>query len=102
MQLGGAPPSSGDDDELGGPCRECRSAPAVGPCASCEQMICGDCGVLTSDPNGQAVICASCARLIADVRARRIDRRPGRRPMSMKAVAVIALIAFGVLALSLL
>jgi hypothetical protein len=61
-------------------------------------MICGDCGVLTTDPNGQAVICASCARLIADVRSRRVERRP----MGMRAVAVIALIAFGVLALSLL
>jgi hypothetical protein len=61
-------------------------------------MICGDCGVLTRDPGGQAVICASCAGLIADVRA----RRPARRPMGMRAVAVIALLAFGVLALSLL
>jgi hypothetical protein len=98
MQLRGAPPSPPFDDDLGGSCRECRSAPAVGPCAACEQMICGDCGVLTRDPNGQAVICTSCAGLIADVRA----RWPARRPMSTRAIAVIAVIAFGVLALSLL
>lgn len=83
----------GDD----GICAECRSATAAGPCAACEIMICADCGVFTRDPAGQRVICQSCARLIADVRARPLRRRP----TSMKLVAVVVVVAFLAVALSL-
>ncbi len=90
--------ASSPDDPFGddsGLCRECGRAEAVGPCAACHLMICGECGVMSKDPAGLAVICLSCARLIADVRA----RSPERRPLGMKVVAIAALIAFGALAL---
>lgn len=85
----------GDD----GRCAECRSRVAVGPCASCEAMICGDCGVFSSDPSGKRVICLSCARLIADVNARPARRS---RPLSLKLIAVVLVIAFLAVALTLL
>lgn len=84
----------GDD----GRCAECERAPAVGPCAACESMICGDCGVMSRDPEGVKVICLSCARLIADVRA----RKPSRPGTGARLVALALLLAFGLGALSLL
>jgi hypothetical protein len=81
-----------------GSCAECERAPAVGPCAACESMICGDCGVISRDPEGVKVICLSCARLIADVRA----RKPARPGTGAKVIAVAILLAFGLGALSLL
>ena len=84
----------GDD----GMCAECRTKIAIGPCAACEALICGDCGVFSTDPTGQRVICASCARLIADVRARPLKRH---RTSSMKVIAVGVVIAFAAVALSL-
>jgi len=84
----------GDD----GSCAECRAKIAVGPCAACEAMICGDCGVFSSDPSGKRVICTSCARLIADVNARPIQRRP----MSTKVIAIGLVIAFGIVAATVL
>jgi len=91
------------DDGAGGDipdglCRECGQRTAAGPCAACEMMICGDCGVFSRDPGGTRVICISCARLVADVSSRPLRRdRPG-----LKIVAIIALVAFGALAISLL
>ncbi len=85
----------GDD----GSCAECRSRIAVGPCAACEAMICGDCGVFSNDPSGKRVICTSCARLIADVNARPLRRK---RSTSMKAIAIAVVIAFAAVGLSLL
>ena len=61
-------------------------------------MICGDCGVLTTDPGGRRVICLSCARLVAATR----DRRLERQPLSRKAIAIAVLAAFAAAALSLL
>lgn len=78
-------------------CGECKTAVAVGPCAACELMICGDCGVTSRDPVGIKVICVSCARLIANVR----ERRPARRSLGIQAIAIVALIAFGLLFLML-
>jgi hypothetical protein len=79
-------------------CQECRARDPVGPCAACEGMICGDCGVLSEDPVGTRCICLSCARLIADVRAR--PPRRSRPATQWVAIAVIA--AFAAAALSLL
>lgn len=79
-------------------CAECQQALPVGPCAACEGMICGDCGVMTTDPGGRRVICLSCARLVAAVDAKPLARRPAGRV----AVAVGVLIAFGLGALALL
>jgi hypothetical protein len=81
-----------------GRCAECERAPAVGPCAACESMICGDCGVMSRDPEGVKVICLSCARLIAAVR----ERKPARPGTGARLVAVALLIASGLGALSLL
>lgn len=87
-----------DGDGEDGLCRECEGAAAVGPCAACEAMICGNCGVMSKDPVGRRVICISCARLVADVGARRLERRP----ISRQAIAVVVLAAFAVAALTLL
>jgi hypothetical protein len=75
-------------------CAECRVRDAVGPCAACESMICGECGVLTKDSVGTRCICLSCARLIADVG----ERRPrGQRPSAtIQWVAIVVLVAFAV------
>ena len=73
-------------------CAECRKNDPVGPCASCESMICGDCCVLTTDPVGKKGICLSCARLIASVD----KKRPERRPTSAKAIAAIVLLVFAI------
>ena len=78
-------------------CSECRVRDPVGPCAACESMICGDCGVLSQDPVGTRCICLSCARLIADVR----ERSPRRAPaMPWLAVAVALAFALAMLALT--
>jgi hypothetical protein len=61
-------------------------------------MICGDCGVMSRDPEGVKVICLSCARLIAGVR----KRKPARPGTGARLVAVILLLAFALGALSLL
>lgn len=92
----------GADDGTGGVpegiCGECTKEPAVGPCAACELMICGGCGVFSRDPGGVRVICISCARLVADVAARPLRRhRPG-----LRVVAVLVALAFGAVAMSLL
>lgn len=79
-------------------CRECEVNDAVGPCAACEAMICGDCGVVSKDPSGPRVICMSCARLVAAVR----DRPLRRRSSTSKAIAIALVIAFAATALSLL
>jgi hypothetical protein len=80
---------SDDDDGL---CAECRREPAVGPCAACHAMVCGDCCSLVTDPGGKRVICLSCARLVADV-----NRKPvRRRPPSAVGTAVIILVVFAV------
>lgn len=79
-------------------CQECRVRDAVGPCAACEGMICGDCGVLTKDPVGTRCICLSCARLIADVR----ERTPRRARSSTQWVAIAVIAAFSAAVLSLL
>lgn len=95
--------SNRTDDGAGGEfpdgrCRECGQRSAAGPCAACEVMICGDCGVFSRDPGGVRVICISCARLVADVSARPLRRdRPG-----LRVIAIIALVAFAALALTLL
>lgn len=81
-----------------GRCAECERAQAVGPCAACESMICGDCGVMSRDPEGVKVICLSCARLIAGVR----ERKPARPGAGARLVAVALLLAFGLGALALL
>jgi hypothetical protein len=82
-----------DLDPDAGMCAECRRRPAVGPCAACEAMICGDCGVITTDPAGRKCICASCARLVASVG----DRSP-RRGYTGTAVliAVVVILAFAI------
>jgi len=79
-------------------CRECEVRDAVGPCATCEAMICGDCGVVSKDPAGTRVICLSCARLVAAVR----DRPLRRRTSTSKAIAIAIVVAFAATALSLL
>lgn len=84
-----------DGDE--GLCAECRSALAVGPCVACHAMICADCGVFSKDPTGTRVICASCANLVADVRERR--SRP-RKSLGFKAIAVVLILAFVVVGLT--
>ena len=77
-------------------CRECRTRDAVGPCAACEALICGECGVLSADPSGTRVICLSCARLVAAVRARPLRRRSP----TGKAIAVGVLLALAAATLS--
>lgn len=72
-------------------CAECEQREPVGPCAACEAMICADCGVMTKDPAGRRVICASCANLVADVSRRKLERRS----RSSIAIAVGLLIAIG-------
>jgi hypothetical protein len=72
-------------------CAECGVRDPVGPCAACESMICGDCGVLSKDPSGTRCICHSCARLVASVDAKRVERRP----LSAKAIAWMLVLAFG-------
>ncbi len=79
-------------------CAECRQHEPVGPCASCESMICGDCGVLNTDPAGKKCICLSCARLISATRSNRLERRP----LGAKAIAALLLLAFGVAAATVL
>jgi hypothetical protein len=79
-------------------CRECEVRDAVGPCAACEAMICGDCGVVSKDPVGAKVICLSCARLVAAVR----DRPLRRRTSTGKAIAVAIIVALAAVTLSLL
>ena len=83
-----------DDGEDGddGLCGECRREVAVGPCGSCEHMICGGCGILSNTAKGQAVICTSCANLIAQVGQRQKVR--GRLGPAGIAVAMIVLAAF--------
>jgi hypothetical protein len=58
-------------------------------------MICGECGVLTKDPSGTRCICLSCARLVADVNSKRIERRP----LSVKAIALLVVLTFGLVSL---
>ena len=79
-------------------CQECNLRDPVGPCAACEGMICGDCGVLTRDPVGVRCICLSCARLIADVR----ERSPRRQHASTRWLAIAIAIAFTAAVVSLL
>lgn len=79
-------------------CAECERNPPVGPCAACEAMICGDCGVLTKDPGGVRCICLSCARLVAAVDRPKLQRRP----LSRVVVAIFLLAAFAAAAFSLL
>lgn len=93
--MGGLQGASGAGPGDDGRCAECESAPAAGPCAACEAMICGDCGIMSRDPGGVRVICHSCARLIAGVR----ERAPRRAPW-ITVVAVGVVIAFGLVALS--
>lgn len=82
-----------DFDPGEGRCAECRARPPVGPCAACEAMICGDCGVITTDPSGRKCICASCARLIASVDSR--TRAGGRSPW-ITAVSIVVIAAFAI------
>ncbi len=89
-----------EDDGDDGLCAECRAEPAVGPCAACESMICGDCGVVTRDPSGTRVICLSCARLIAQVNARTPSR--AQRPPLVRVIAVAVAIAFAAVVATLL
>jgi hypothetical protein len=81
-----------DLDPDAGMCAECRRRPAVGPCAACEAMICGDCGVITTDPSGKRCICASCARLVASVGA----PAPRRRSGTLMLIALVVLAAFAI------
>lgn len=78
-------------------CAECEEREPAGPCAACEAMICADCGVMTKDPNGRKVICASCANLVAEVSRRKLSRR-SRSSVGI-AVALLVVVAFGVAAL---
>ncbi len=80
-------------------CNECKVRDAVGPCAACESMICGDCGVLQTDPVGQKVVCLSCARLVAAVDR---PRRGGGGTLGMKGIAIAVVVAFAAGLLSLL
>ena len=80
------------DDDGSSVCAECEQRPPVGPCAACEAMICADCGVMTRDPTGQRVICASCANLVADVSRRKLERRP-RSTVTIAVALVIAICA---------
>ena len=84
-----------DDDD--GRCAECERRPAAGPCAACEAMICGDCGVMTKDPESQKVICLSCANMASATRRPRPRRAAGNR-----AIAIAVLVAFAATTLSLL
>ena len=79
-------------------CAECEVREPVGPCAACEAMICGECCVMSKDPEGTKVICTSCARLVAHVGERRLTRRTS----TGKAIAIGLLVAFAVTAVSLL
>ena len=88
---------SGDGDDSR--CGECRQAIATGPCAACEQMICPDCGILTNDPSGVRVVCVSCVRLVADVNARPVRRRPGHA-MMLLAISIVVAFALATLALA--
>jgi hypothetical protein len=72
-------------------CAECEKAQPIGPCAACHSMICGDCGVMSKDPGGRAVICLSCANLVAAVRR----RAPQRRKPSAKITALLVLLVLG-------
>ncbi len=59
-------------------------------------MICGDCGVLTKDPNGTKCICHSCARLIAEVGERpRRDRSAATGVVAYALVFAFALASIG-------
>jgi hypothetical protein len=49
---------AGDDEEK---CALC-GAPAVGPCASCRILVCGDCCVLTEGGSRKFAICLRCDR----------------------------------------
>lgn len=82
-----------DLDPDAGMCAECKRRPAVGPCAACEAMICGDCGVITSDPAGRKCICTSCANLVASVGER---RGPRRRSGTVVAVAAVVIVVFAI------
>jgi len=85
-----------DLDPDAGMCAECRKRVAVGPCAACEAMICGDCAVVTTDPAGTKCICASCANLVASVESR---RRPERRSNTNIAIALVVIAAFAITAI---
>lgn len=95
MSLRAAGDDAGADD--GGRCAECEARAAAGPCAACHAMICGDCGVLTKDPESRKVICLSCANLVAAS-----DRAPRAATAPLyKVIAVAVLIAFGAAAIAL-
>lgn len=55
-------------------------------------MICGECGVLTKDPNGTKCICHSCARLIASVGKTRTHEKSRLVP-ALAAMMVLAFLA---------
>lgn len=78
-------------------CAECEQRDPVGPCAACEALICADCGVMSKDPSGQRVICASCARLVAYVNTRGPTRE--RTGLKFIALATLAIVGAGVLSL---
>ena len=66
--------------------------PPVGPCAACHGMICSDCGVFSKDPVGDKVICLSCARLVAAVSSKPLQRRPPSRAF----IALALLVGLGI------
>jgi|HubBroStandDraft_1064217.scaffolds.fasta_scaffold299266_1 hypothetical protein len=53
------------DDDCGARCIHC-GGPAVGPCASCHEPVCGDCSTLTEGGVRVWAVCLEC------------DRRKGR------------------------
>ncbi|MBL4633440.1 MAG: hypothetical protein JKY56_06195 [Kofleriaceae bacterium] len=77
-------------------CVECQKRLAVGPCAACHGMVCGDCCTLVTDPSGKRVICLSCTRMVAGVSRKPLTRNTGTR--SMTAWVLLAIFAIGILA----
>jgi hypothetical protein len=59
-------------------------------------MVCGDCCTLTTDPGGKSVICLSCARLLAKVSKKPLERRSAHSKNT--ALMIIAVLVLGILA----
>jgi hypothetical protein len=69
-------------------------APAVGPCASCHLMVCGDCCVLTEGGVETYAICVRCDRK----KGRRLSPA-WRRFLLACAILIVALAAYAAIAL---
>ncbi len=70
-------------------------APAVGPCASCKAMVCGDCCVLTEGGVELHAICARCDR-----NKGRSLRTAWRSLVTASVLLIVALALFAALALA--